>query len=76
LADLPEMPRGKGVKLQGYRQGGLRDAAVFAAAEGLAWTDAAGRTRAWPEWRDWQGRRAGAGKLAPRGFPASKRFRP
>jgi topoisomerase-4 subunit A len=76
LAELPEMARGKGVKLQSYRQGGLRDAAVFAAAEGLSWTDAAGRTRAWSEWQDWQGRRAGAGKLAPRGFPASKRFRP
>jgi topoisomerase-4 subunit A len=76
VAELPEMTRGKGVKLQSYRQGGLRDAMVFSAADGLAWTDAAGRTRAWPEWREWQGKRAGAGKMAPRGFPASKRFRP
>jgi topoisomerase-4 subunit A len=76
VAELPEMARGKGVKLQSYRQGGLRDALVFTAADGLAWTDAAGRTRAWPEWRQWQGKRAGAGRLAPRGFPASKRFRP
>jgi topoisomerase-4 subunit A len=76
LEELPEMPRGKGVKLQSYREGGLRDVMAFSAAEGPAWIDAAGRTRAWAEWRDWAGRRAGSGKLAPRGFPASKRFRP
>jgi topoisomerase-4 subunit A len=76
VAELPEMPRGKGVKLQAYREGGLRDAAAFAAAEGLTTVDASGRTRAWPEWREWLGRRAAAGKLAPKGFPANKRFRP
>jgi topoisomerase-4 subunit A len=76
LSELPTMARGKGVKLQSYRQGGLRDALVFAAADGAAWTDASGRNRAWPEWRDWLGRRASAGRLAPKGFPASKRFRP
>jgi topoisomerase IV subunit A len=76
LAELPEMPRGKGVKLQSYREGGLRDGATFAESQGAAWTTADGRTRAWPDWRDWIGKRAGAGKLAPRGFPASKRFRP
>jgi topoisomerase-4 subunit A len=76
LDELPEMPRGKGVKLQSYRDGGLRDALVFKGDEGASWTDSAGRTRAWPEWRDWVGRRAAAGKLAPRGFPSSKRFRP
>jgi topoisomerase-4 subunit A len=74
--ELPEMPRGKGVKLQSYREGGLRDALVFAKAEGPAWIDAAGRTRAWPDWSAWVGRRASAGKIAPRGFPTSRRFRP
>ena len=39
LSELPEMPRGKGVKLQSYREGGLRDGLVFTAAEGAAWTD-------------------------------------
>jgi topoisomerase-4 subunit A len=76
LAELPQMARGKGVKLQSYRQGGLRDAVAFAAEEGAAWTDSAGRTRLWTDWRTWLGRRASAGRLAPRGFPASKRFRP
>ncbi|HEY3951311.1 DNA topoisomerase IV subunit A [Phenylobacterium sp.] len=74
--ELPEMPRGKGVKLQAYREGGLRDAMAFSGAGEAAWTTADGRTRAWPEWREWLGRRAGAGKLAPKGFPATKRFRP
>jgi topoisomerase IV subunit A len=76
VAELPEMPRGKGVKLQSYREGGLRDAMAFGESEGAAWTTSDGRTRAWPEWREWLGRRASAGKLAPKGFPATKRFRP
>jgi topoisomerase-4 subunit A len=76
MDELPEMPRGKGVKLQSYREGGLRDAIAFTAEAGPTWTDSAGRTRAWGEWRDWLGRRASAGRLAPKGFPTSKRFRP
>jgi len=76
LDELPEMPRGKGVKLQSYREGGLRDALVFKAEEGATWIDTAGRTRVWAEWKDWLGRRAASGKVAPKGFPTSKRFRP
>ncbi len=76
LEELPEMSRGKGVKLQSYREGGLRDAMVFNAETGAAWIDAGGRNRDWPDWKDWVGRRAGAGKLAPKGFPTSKKFRP
>jgi topoisomerase-4 subunit A len=76
VAELPEMPRGKGVKLQAYREGGLRDAMAFTETEGANWITADGRQRAWPEWKEWLGRRAGAGKLAPKGFPATKRFRP
>ena len=76
LAELPEMPKGKGVKLQAYREGGLRNAMVFSAEEGAGWISAGGRSFSWPEWRDWVGRRAATGKLPPKGFPASKRFRP
>ena len=76
LAELPEMPRGKGVKLQTYREGGLRDAIIFNEADGATWIDPAGRTRVWTEWKDWLARRAAAGKLAPKGFPTSKRFKP
>jgi topoisomerase-4 subunit A len=76
LDELPEMARGKGVKLQSYREGGLRDAVVFNASVGVASVDGAGRTRVWEMWKEWLGRRAGAGRLAPKGFPQSKRFRP
>ncbi|HEX7887197.1 MAG TPA: DNA topoisomerase IV subunit A [Phenylobacterium sp.] len=75
-AELPEMPRGKGVKLQTYREGGLKDAAAFSEVDGMTSIDPSGRTRAWPEWKEWLGKRAGAGKLVPKGFPATKRFRP
>ena len=76
MAELPEMSRGKGVKLQSYREGGLRDGLAFNAADEPAWIDPAGRSRTWPDWRQWIGRRAGSGRLVPKGFPASKRFRP
>jgi topoisomerase-4 subunit A len=76
LADLPEMPRGKGVKLQSYREGGLRDGLVFDAAEGAYWIDSGSRRRTWPDWRDWRGRRGSAGRLAPRGFASNRRFLP
>ncbi len=76
LADLPEMGRGKGVRLQSYKEGGLRDAMTFSADAGLAWIDSAGRKHDWPTWRDWLAKRASAGRLAPKGFPANRRFRP
>jgi topoisomerase-4 subunit A len=76
MDELPEMPRGKGVKLQSYREGGLRDALAFDGEAGPAWIDTAGRNRAWADWKDWLGRRASSGKVAPKGFPTSKRFRP
>ena len=70
------MPRGKGVKLQIYREGSLRDALVFNAETGAYWIDSGGRTRTWDAWREWAGRRSSAGKLAPKGFATNKRFRP
>ncbi|OYX67534.1 MAG: DNA topoisomerase IV subunit A [Caulobacter sp. 32-67-35] len=76
LEELPEMPRGKGVKLQAYREGGLRDALSFNAETGGYWIDSAGRRRDWTDWTAFVGRRASAGKLAPKGFPTSKRFKP
>jgi topoisomerase-4 subunit A len=76
VSELPTMARGKGVKLQSYREGGLRDGVMFDAAEGAGWIDGSGRRRAWPEWREWLGRRASAGRLAPRGFAANRKFTP
>jgi topoisomerase-4 subunit A len=74
LAELPEMSRGKGVRLQKYRDGGLSDAICFSIADGLSWRDPAGRTRTETALAEWQGRRASAGRMAPRGFPRDNRF--
>jgi topoisomerase IV subunit A len=74
LADLPEMARGKGVRLQRYKDGGLADATTFVLAEGLSWKDPAGRTRTETDLAQWIGPRASAGRMAPRGFPKDTRF--
>jgi topoisomerase-4 subunit A len=76
LDQLPEMTRGKGVRLQRYKDGELSDVRVFAKATGLSWTDGAGRlhTRTVQELKDWMGDRAQAGRLSPQGFPKSNKF--
>jgi len=76
LKELPEMPRGKGVRLQRYKDGGLADAKTFTKKEGLPYTDAAGRSFVITELRDWWGTRAQAGRLPPKGFPKSGKFGP
>ncbi|ODA68588.1 DNA topoisomerase 4 subunit A [Methyloligella halotolerans] len=78
LKDLPEMPRGKGVRLQRFKDGGLADAKTFSKAEGLSWVDGAGRTftQSSDELAEWWGERAQAGRMAPRGFPKSNSFGP
>jgi len=72
--ELPEMGRGKGVRLQLYKDGTLLDATSFNAAEGLVWIDAGARRRTLAEWRDWLGKRAGAGRMVPKGFPRTGKF--
>lgn len=76
LAQVPEMTRGKGVRLQKYKDGGVRDAMTFRLADGLSWTDSAGRTFVKPaaELAEWLGERAQSGRLVPKGFPRSGRF--
>ncbi len=74
IAELPEMGRGKGVRLQKYKDGGLSDATTFDLAEGLSWLDPAGRTRTETELVEWTGKRASAGRMAPRGFPRDNKF--
>ncbi len=74
LEELPEMARGKGVRLQKYKDGGLSDACTFTLAEGLSWLDPAGRTRKVTELDEWIGKRATAGRMAPRGFPRNNTF--
>ncbi|MGJ8547077.1 MAG: DNA topoisomerase IV subunit A [Sulfitobacter sp.] len=74
LEELPEMGRGKGVRLQRYKDGGMSDATTFTLADGLSWQDPAGRTRTETELAEWTGKRAGTGRMAPRGFPRDNRF--
>ena len=74
LADLPEMSKGKGVRLQKYKDGGLSDAITFTLAAGLSWKDPAGRTRTETDLSEWQAARATAGRMAPRGFPRDNKF--
>ncbi|MFN3643941.1 MAG: DNA gyrase subunit A, partial [Gemmobacter sp.] len=74
LADLPEMARGKGVRLMRFKDGGLSDATTLTLAQGLSWKDPAGRTRHEADLTEWLGPRAGAGRMAPRGFPRDNRF--
>ncbi|MCT8265943.1 DNA topoisomerase IV subunit A [Afifella sp. JA880] len=75
---LPEMTRGKGVRLQRYKDGGISDVRVFEGEQGLSWSDSAGRThaRSYGDLSEWLGERAQAGRMAPQGFPKSNRFSP
>jgi topoisomerase-4 subunit A len=74
LAELPEMTRGRGVMLQRYGTGGgLADAVTFDGKEGLPWR-IGDRTRVETDLKDWMGKRAQAGRKAPRGFPKNNRF--
>ena len=76
LHQVPTMARGKGMRLQRYKDGGLSDAKVFPLAEGLTWKDTSGRT--WTvganDLKEWLGNRAEAGRLPPKGFPRNNRF--
>ncbi|OWU84496.1 DNA topoisomerase IV subunit A [Oceanicola sp. 22II-s10i] len=74
LEELPEMMRGKGVRLQKFKDGGLSDLTTFAMSDGLSWHDPAGRTRTETDLSEWIGKRAASGRMAPRGFPRDNSF--
>jgi topoisomerase-4 subunit A len=76
LTQLPEMARGKGVRLQRYKDGGISDIRTFAIDDGLTWDDSAGRNfiRKKDELTEWLGDRAAAGRTVPKGFPRSGKF--
>ncbi|HBY30126.1 MAG TPA: DNA topoisomerase IV subunit A, partial [Bradyrhizobium sp.] len=75
LDQVPEMARGRGVRLQKYTSSELSDVAVFDAKTGLTWKDSAGRehSMSMKELADWRGNRADAGRLA-HGLPKSNKF--
>ena len=72
LAEVPELARGKGVRLQRYKDGNLNDATIFTWKEGLR--DANNRTFTPSELKEWRGERAQAGRLVPKGFAKSGKF--
>ena len=75
LDQVPEMARGRGVRLQKYSSARLSDVAVFELKAGLTWKDSAGREQSMSakELSDWRGNRADAGRLAG-GLPKSNKF--
>ncbi|MGX9116206.1 DNA topoisomerase IV subunit A [Mesorhizobium sp. BHbsci] len=76
LAEIPEMGRGKGVRLQKYKDGAVLDLKTFTLAGGLSWQDSADRTfvKSREELIEWIGARASAGRMVPKGFPRAGKF--
>ena len=74
LSEIPGMSRGKGVRLQKFKDGGLSDLQCFRLKDGMAWIDSSGRAFAATELKEWIGERAQAGRLPPKGFPKNNRF--
>ncbi|MFZ3358018.1 MAG: DNA topoisomerase IV subunit A [Xanthobacteraceae bacterium] len=76
IEQVPDMTRGRGVRLQRHKDGGLSDIKSFEVEKGLGWTDTAGRAfnLTLKELADWRGNRADAGRLAPKGFPKTNKF--
>jgi topoisomerase IV subunit A len=76
IGQVPEMTRGRGVRLQRYKDGGLSDIKTFEVEKGLSWVDSAARlfNLSLKDLADWRGNRADAGRLAPKGFPKTNLF--
>jgi topoisomerase-4 subunit A len=75
IDQVPEMARGRGVRLQKYSSASLSDVTTFDSKVGLGWKDSAGRDQGMTmkELADWRGNRADAGRLA-HGLPKSNKF--
>jgi topoisomerase-4 subunit A len=76
LDQVPEMTRGRGVRLQRHKDGGLSDLKTFKAADGLTWADSAGRTftQSNKELAAWRGNRGDAGRDKPERFLTNLKF--
>ena len=76
LDQVPEMTRGRGVRLQRYKDGGLSDVKTFKAADGLTWIDNSKRTfvLTMKELAEWRGNRADAGRVRPDRFLTNLKF--
>ena len=69
LDELPEMSKGKGVRLQKYKDSEVLFIKTFNPKEGLIIEDSGGRKRIYSDTNDWIGKRAQSGRLVPKGFP-------
>ncbi len=67
--ELPKMSKGKGVRLQKYKEGNLSRAISFEFEKGLNIMDKNGRKRSFSDIDIWLGKRGQAGKKVPKGFP-------
>ena len=74
LDEVPVMTRGRGVILQRFKDGGLKDAITFVLKDGLSWKQAGGKTRTETDLTEWIGKRGQTGRMPPRGFPSNNRF--
>ena len=76
LEQVPEMTRGRGVRLQRYKEKGLADVATFKGSDGLTWIDTAGRSFALTlkELANWRGDRGAAGRVRPDRFLTNNKF--
>ncbi len=74
LKEMNEMTRGKGVRLQRYKDGGLGDVKTFTLKQGLIAYDRSDRARTFEGLKEWVGQRAQAGRLPPKGFPVGHKF--
>ena len=76
LEQAPEMGRGRGVRLQRYKDGELSDVKTFKADDGLTWVDTAGRifTQSMKELAAWRGNRGDAGRIRPDRFLTNNKF--
>ncbi len=74
LSEVNEMTRGKGVRLQRYKDGGLGDVKCFSLKAGLTVHDRSNRARLFADLKEWVGQRAQAGRLPPKGFPSGSKF--
>jgi topoisomerase-4 subunit A len=76
LEQVPELSRGRGVRLQRYKDGSLSDVKTFKGGDGLTWVDSAGRTFALTlkELAAWRGNRGDAGRVRPDRFLTNNKF--
>ncbi len=72
-AELPEMARGQGVRLQRYVDAKISDIKFFEKQDGLSWS-LGSKTRTEPDVTEWLGKRGHTGRMVPTGFPRNNKF--